>query len=102
MTQPIRLALTMGDPAGIGPEIIVKAAHEMRNLVDQGIEIHVRPRRRSHMPFGSRGDRHSSGGAEHLAVDVRAVAEIVVEQARQIGDRHPRLGAAVVGGFVAE
>lgn len=36
MTQPIRLALTMGDPAGIGPEIIVKAAHEMRNLVDQG------------------------------------------------------------------
>lgn len=26
MTTPIRLALTMGDPAGIGPEIIVKAA----------------------------------------------------------------------------
>jgi 4-hydroxythreonine-4-phosphate dehydrogenase len=26
MTHPVRLALTMGDPAGIGPEIIVKAA----------------------------------------------------------------------------
>jgi 4-hydroxythreonine-4-phosphate dehydrogenase len=26
MTDPLRLALTMGDPAGIGPEIVVKAA----------------------------------------------------------------------------
>ena len=42
MTQPIRLALTMGDPAGIGPEIIVKAAHQMRALVEQGrIELTV-------------------------------------------------------------
>ena len=36
MNTPIRLALTMGDPAGIGPEIIVKAAHQMRDLVAQG------------------------------------------------------------------
>lgn len=35
MSNPIRLALTMGDPAGIGPEIIVKAAHQMRELVAQ-------------------------------------------------------------------
>lgn len=35
MNKPIRLALTMGDPAGIGPEIIVKAAHQMRELVAQ-------------------------------------------------------------------
>jgi len=35
MSKPIRLALTMGDPAGIGPEIIVKAAHQMRDLVAQ-------------------------------------------------------------------
>ncbi|MFZ4286111.1 4-hydroxythreonine-4-phosphate dehydrogenase PdxA [Variovorax sp. HJSM1_2] len=42
MTAPIRLALTMGDPAGIGPEIIVKAAHQMRDLVQQGrIELQV-------------------------------------------------------------
>jgi len=42
MTQPIRLALTMGDPAGIGPEIIVKAAHQMRELVQQGrVELQV-------------------------------------------------------------
>jgi len=42
MTQPIRLALTMGDPAGIGPEIIVKAAHQMRELVQQGrVELKV-------------------------------------------------------------
>lgn len=32
MTVPIRLALTMGDPAGIGPEIILKAA---RMLVEK-------------------------------------------------------------------
>ena len=36
MKTPIRLALTMGDPAGIGPEIIVKAAHLMREPVAQG------------------------------------------------------------------
>jgi len=42
MTQPIRLALTMGDPAGIGPEIIVRAAHQMRELVQQGrVELQV-------------------------------------------------------------
>ena len=42
MSKPIRLALTMGDPAGIGPEIIVKAAHQMRALVEQGrIELTV-------------------------------------------------------------
>lgn len=29
MTQPPRLALTMGDPAGVGPEIIVKAARKL-------------------------------------------------------------------------
>lgn len=42
MTTPIRLALTMGDPAGIGPEIIAKAAYQMRDLVAQGrIELKV-------------------------------------------------------------
>ena len=42
MSKPIRLALTMGDPAGIGPEIIVKAAHDMRALVQQGrVELQV-------------------------------------------------------------
>ena len=42
MSKPIRLALTMGDPAGIGPEIIVKAAHQMRDLVQQGrVELQV-------------------------------------------------------------
>jgi 4-hydroxythreonine-4-phosphate dehydrogenase len=35
MTSPIRLAVTMGDPAGIGPEIIAKAAQRMRGLVDE-------------------------------------------------------------------
>ncbi|MDH5206052.1 MAG: 4-hydroxythreonine-4-phosphate dehydrogenase PdxA [Hylemonella sp.] len=33
MNNPIRLALTMGDPAGIGPEIIAKAAYQLRPLV---------------------------------------------------------------------
>jgi 4-hydroxythreonine-4-phosphate dehydrogenase len=33
MTQPIRLAVTMGDPAGIGPEIIAKAVRKMHGLV---------------------------------------------------------------------
>lgn len=42
MKKTIRLAFTMGDPAGIGPEIIVKAAHAMRELVhQQRIEIKV-------------------------------------------------------------
>ncbi|WP_157271836.1 4-hydroxythreonine-4-phosphate dehydrogenase PdxA [Azohydromonas aeria] len=36
MTAPIRLAFTMGDPAGIGPEIIAKAVREMAGLVQAG------------------------------------------------------------------
>jgi 4-hydroxythreonine-4-phosphate dehydrogenase len=42
MTTPIRLALTMGDPAGIGPEIIAKAAYQLRDQVALGrIELKV-------------------------------------------------------------
>ena len=29
MTQPVRLAITMGDPAGIGPEIVVRAIDQI-------------------------------------------------------------------------
>lgn len=36
MTSPIRLAFTMGDPAGIGPEITAKATRQMAALVDSG------------------------------------------------------------------
>lgn len=36
MTSPIRLAFTMGDPAGIGPEIIAKATRQMAGLVRSG------------------------------------------------------------------
>lgn len=36
MTSPIRLAFTMGDPAGIGPEIIAKATRQMAGLVHSG------------------------------------------------------------------
>lgn len=36
MSTPIRLAFTMGDPAGIGPEIIAKAIREMAGLVHAG------------------------------------------------------------------
>ncbi len=40
--RPIRLAVTMGDPAGIGPEIIAKAARQMRAQIERGdIEFHV-------------------------------------------------------------
>ena len=40
--RPIRLAVTMGDPAGIGPEIIAKAARLMRAQIERGdIEFHV-------------------------------------------------------------
>ena len=31
MTMARHLAITMGDPAGIGPEIIVKAAAKLRD-----------------------------------------------------------------------
>ena len=42
MTPPIRLAVTMGDPAGIGPEIIAKAARRVQGLVRSGrIELVV-------------------------------------------------------------
>ncbi len=42
MTKAIRLAVTMGDPAGIGPEIIVKAAIQLREEVAAGrIELLV-------------------------------------------------------------
>ena len=36
MTTPIRLAFTMGDPAGIGPEITAKATRDMAALVRSG------------------------------------------------------------------
>ncbi len=36
MNTPIRLALTMGDPAGIGPEIIAKAALQLREPIADG------------------------------------------------------------------
>lgn len=35
-TGVARIAITMGDPAGIGPEIIVKAAHAMRDRIASG------------------------------------------------------------------
>ncbi|MBS1157519.1 MAG: 4-hydroxythreonine-4-phosphate dehydrogenase PdxA, partial [Proteobacteria bacterium] len=42
MKKAIRLAITMGDPAGIGPEIIVKAALALREEVAAGrIELLV-------------------------------------------------------------
>ena len=42
MKNPTRLALTMGDPAGVGPEIILKAAHALRGSIEQGdLELHV-------------------------------------------------------------
>ena len=36
MTNPPRLALTMGDPAGVGPEIIVKACRKLQPRLDAG------------------------------------------------------------------
>ena len=36
MTAPIRLAFTMGDPAGIGPEITAKAVRQMAPRVANG------------------------------------------------------------------
>lgn len=36
MTKAIRLAVTMGDPGGIGPEIIAKAAHQLRDDIEAG------------------------------------------------------------------
>ncbi len=36
MTKAIRLAVTMGDPAGIGLEIVAKAAFQMREEVSAG------------------------------------------------------------------
>jgi 4-hydroxythreonine-4-phosphate dehydrogenase len=33
---PARIAITMGDPAGIGPEIIVKAAHALHDRIAAG------------------------------------------------------------------
>ena len=42
MKNPTRLALTMGDPAGVGPEIILKAAQAFRGPIEQGdLELHV-------------------------------------------------------------
>ncbi|CAN5404410.1 4-hydroxythreonine-4-phosphate dehydrogenase PdxA [soil metagenome] len=53
MTQPIRLALTVGDPGGIGPEITVKAAYQMRALVEAGrVEL---------LAFGSPAALHLAG-----------------------------------------
>ena len=36
MTMARHLAITMGDPAGIGPEIIVKAAAELSTRIQAG------------------------------------------------------------------
>ena len=37
MTMARHLAITMGDPAGIGPEIIVKAAAKLRDRLASAI-----------------------------------------------------------------
>ena len=36
MSKAVRLAVTMGDPSGIGPEIIAKAAHQLRDDIKNG------------------------------------------------------------------
>ena len=36
MNHPTRLVLTMGDPAGIGPEIIAKAVRQLNPAVLSG------------------------------------------------------------------
>ncbi|HUD58939.1 MAG TPA: 4-hydroxythreonine-4-phosphate dehydrogenase PdxA, partial [Acetobacteraceae bacterium] len=36
MTTAPNLAITMGDPAGIGPEIIVKACRRLKPRIDAG------------------------------------------------------------------
>jgi 4-hydroxythreonine-4-phosphate dehydrogenase len=36
MSTPTRLVLTMGDPAGIGPEIIARAARQLQSAVQSG------------------------------------------------------------------
>ena len=36
MTKAVRLAVTMGDPGGIGPEIIAKAANQLRDEIING------------------------------------------------------------------
>ena len=42
MSKAIRLAVTMGDPAGIGPEIVIKAAHKLEREIAEGrIELLV-------------------------------------------------------------
>jgi 4-phospho-D-threonate 3-dehydrogenase / 4-phospho-D-erythronate 3-dehydrogenase len=42
LTRPARIALTMGDPAGIGPEIIARAVRKMRPLIDNGrLELQI-------------------------------------------------------------
>ena len=42
MSKSIRLAITMGDPAGIGPEIIAKAAHQLKTTaLSKGISLIV-------------------------------------------------------------
>ena len=83
MTHPPRLALTMGDPAGVGPEIIVKACRQVQPRLEAG-ELRL-------LVIGHRSDRlHPFGDANRLAnqlpnarlVEARSMWELRVSPAR--------------------
>jgi 4-hydroxythreonine-4-phosphate dehydrogenase len=82
MTEPIRLALTMGDPAGIGPEIILKA---VRMLADRPLGVEVRL-----TAFGSRA-------ALDAAARELGLAEGRLPPSLDVHDVGPVEGSIVIG-----
>ena len=61
VTHPPRLALTMGDPAGVGPEIIVKACRKLQPRLEAG-ELRL-------LVVGHRSALHSARDLLHETLD---------------------------------
>lgn len=85
MNRPVRIGLTMGDPAGIGPEILLKACRQMAQRVRAG-EIEL-------LAIGTRSVFQAA--ADELSLDARLVDSgsratwpdvAVIEATRASGD----------------
>ena len=97
-----RIAVTMGDPAGIGPEIILKAAHTMKGRIARGdFSLVVLGSAATHR--GIAADLGLADPFTHLDVgDVAANAEaLVFADVSRDGSRVPIGRTTAVAGQVA-
>lgn len=84
--RPGPLALTLGDPAGIGPEIVLKAWNELRGTGPQFMAV---------------GDRHALASASGAGASVLRAVHSADEAARAFADALPVLDLPLKAPVVA-